>query len=175
MLCVDRALFFVHQAITYWVFREVMILRSQRHHTEEEVEGYRLHSRLTIKQVKEADYGAYKCVSKNSLGETEGQIRLYGKLSLCPTICSNLRVYLEIVSESTSLATTFTPRQTRSNTTDHITLTSLTPVCPRSTPPHHPRLIPLQPWSAKQPAQQTAIQRTTANTARGAGEVELEQ
>ena len=56
-----------------------MILRSQRHHTEEEVEGYRLHSRLTIKSVIEADYGAYKCVSKNSLGETEGQIRLYGE------------------------------------------------------------------------------------------------
>ena len=80
-----------------------MILRSQRHHTQvqsimtqstavqlalqEELEGYRLHSRLTIKRVQPADYGAYKCVSKNSLGETEGQIRLY-----------------EIVSESSSTA-----------------------------------------------------------------------
>ena len=80
-----------------------MILRSLRHHTEEEVEGYRLHSRLTIHQVQgnkkkpstrcqamcltrftlgvlqvtRSDFGAYKCVSKNSLGETEGQIRLY--------------------------------------------------------------------------------------------------
>ena len=67
------------QAITYWVFKEVMILRSSRHHTEEEVEGYRLHSRLTINNVNSGDYGAYKCVSKNSLGETEGQIRLYGE------------------------------------------------------------------------------------------------
>ena len=67
------------QAITYWVFKEVMILRSHRHHTEEEVEGYRLHSRLTINNVNSGDYGAYKCVSKNSLGETEGQIRLYGE------------------------------------------------------------------------------------------------
>ena len=32
-------------------FKDVMILRSLRHHTEEEVEGYRLHSRLTIHQV----------------------------------------------------------------------------------------------------------------------------
>ena len=56
-----------------------MILRSHRHHTEEEVEGYRLHSRLTINNVNTGDYGAYKCVSKNSLGETEGQIRLYGE------------------------------------------------------------------------------------------------
>lgn len=67
------------QAITYWVFKEVMILRSHRHQTEEEVEGYRLHSRLTILTVNAGDYGAYKCVSKNSLGETEGQIRLYGE------------------------------------------------------------------------------------------------
>jgi len=65
------------KAITYWVFKDVMILRSLRHHTEEEVEGYRLHSRLTIHQVTRSDFGAYKCVSKNSLGETEGQIRLY--------------------------------------------------------------------------------------------------
>ena len=37
---------------------------------------------MTIAQVKPGDYGAYKCVSKNSLGETEGQIRLYGKLNV---------------------------------------------------------------------------------------------
>ena len=39
------------ECFTYWVFKDVMILRSLRHHTEEEVEGYRLHSRLTIHQV----------------------------------------------------------------------------------------------------------------------------
>ena len=33
------------------LLKDVMILRSLRHHTEEEVEGYRLHSRLTIHQV----------------------------------------------------------------------------------------------------------------------------
>ena len=68
------------QAITFWVFKDVMIIRSHRHQTEEELEGYRLHSRLTIAQVDPGDYGAYKCVSKNSLGETEGQIRLYGEM-----------------------------------------------------------------------------------------------
>jgi len=90
------------KAITFWVFKDVMIIRSQRHQTEEEVEGYRLHSRLTIQQVNPGDYGAYKCVSKNSLGETEGQIRLY-----------------EIVSESTSLATSVrtTPERPDEKTT----------------------------------------------------------
>jgi len=85
------------KAITYWVFKEVMIMQSLRHQTEEEVEGYRLHSRLTIKSVITADFGAYKCISKNSLGETEGQIRLY-----------------EIVSESTAVSTAVTSRPTRS-------------------------------------------------------------
>ena len=37
--------------VFYLLLKDVMILRSLRHHTEEEVEGYRLHSRLTIHQV----------------------------------------------------------------------------------------------------------------------------
>ena len=71
-----------------------MIIRSHRHQTEEELEGYRLHSRLTIAQVNPGDYGAYKCVSKNSLGETEGQIRLYGKMIgvTCHVACHVLHV-----------------------------------------------------------------------------------
>merc|ERR1719461_163501 len=76
------------KAITFWVFKDVMIIRSHRHQTEEELEGYRLHSRLTIGQVNPGDYGAYKCVSKNSLGETEGQIRLYEIASESSTISS---------------------------------------------------------------------------------------
>ncbi|KAI8424401.1 hypothetical protein MSG28_002917, partial [Choristoneura fumiferana] len=33
--------------------------------------------RLPIKRVMSSDYGAYKCVSKNALGDTEGTIKLY--------------------------------------------------------------------------------------------------
>ena len=44
-----------------------------------EVEDYKLHSRLTIFDIEKEDYGMYKCVSKNSLGETESTLRLYGK------------------------------------------------------------------------------------------------
>lgn len=36
--------------------------------------------RLRIKKVENKDYGAYKCVAKNTLGEKEGYIRLYRKL-----------------------------------------------------------------------------------------------
>ena len=44
------------------------------------MENYRLHSRLTVYELRGTDFGVYKCVSKNSLGETESTVRLYGKI-----------------------------------------------------------------------------------------------
>ena len=44
-----------------------------------QVEDYKLHSRLTIFDIEKEDFGMYKCVSKNSLGETESTLRLYGR------------------------------------------------------------------------------------------------
>ncbi|XP_066259231.1 neurotrimin-like [Euwallacea similis] len=38
---------------------------------------YRVHMKLTIRNVGKADFGIYKCVAKNSLGETDGSIKLY--------------------------------------------------------------------------------------------------
>lgn len=40
--------------------------------------------RLTLKLVKlkKSDYGTYKCISKNSIGESEGVIRIYGNFDL---------------------------------------------------------------------------------------------
>lgn len=35
--------------------------------------------RLTIFNVKDSDYKEYKCVARNSRGETDGSIKLYGK------------------------------------------------------------------------------------------------
>jgi len=34
---------------------------------------------LTIKSVDKYDLGSYRCIAKNSLGEVESNIRLYGK------------------------------------------------------------------------------------------------
>lgn len=34
---------------------------------------------LTIKSVEKHDLGSYRCIAKNSLGEVESNIRLYGK------------------------------------------------------------------------------------------------
>lgn len=41
--------------------------------------AYKVQMKLTIRSVTPADYGTYKCVSRNSLGDTDGSINLYGK------------------------------------------------------------------------------------------------
>uniref|UniRef100_A0A182YHC8 Ig-like domain-containing protein n=1 Tax=Anopheles stephensi TaxID=30069 RepID=A0A182YHC8_ANOST len=44
--------------------------------------AYKVVMKLSIKVVSQADFGAYKCIAKNSLGETDGTIKLYSKLAL---------------------------------------------------------------------------------------------
>ena len=68
------------KAIAYWIFKENMVLSTARHRTEDQHHSnYKLDSRLYIKNLEPDDFGSYRCVSKNSLGETEGSIMLYGK------------------------------------------------------------------------------------------------
>lgn len=43
---------------------------------------FRAHMKLTIKNLSGGDFGNYRCISKNSLGETEGSIRVYGMFSI---------------------------------------------------------------------------------------------
>ena len=44
--------------------------------------GYNKYMMLKIRSVKRSDFGSYKCVAKNSLGETDGVIKLDGKFSV---------------------------------------------------------------------------------------------
>lgn len=41
--------------------------------------GYKKYMMLKIRKVTKTDFGSYKCVAKNSLGETDGVIKLEGK------------------------------------------------------------------------------------------------
>lgn len=41
--------------------------------------AYKVVMKLSIKVVSQADFGSYKCIAKNSLGETDGTIKLYSK------------------------------------------------------------------------------------------------
>lgn len=44
--------------------------------------GYKKYMMLKIRRVNKSDFGSYKCVAKNSLGETDGVIKLEGKLKM---------------------------------------------------------------------------------------------
>ncbi|XP_026830850.1 neurotrimin isoform X2 [Ooceraea biroi] len=39
--------------------------------------AYKIHMKLTISSVGPSDYGTYKCVSRNSLGDSDGSIKVY--------------------------------------------------------------------------------------------------
>ncbi|KAJ9583249.1 hypothetical protein L9F63_022406, partial [Diploptera punctata] len=65
------------RAISYWVYENVMILPTKKYGTETTENSYRAHMKLTIRDLRDRDFGNYRCISKNSLGETEGSIRLY--------------------------------------------------------------------------------------------------
>ncbi|XP_047105114.1 lachesin-like [Schistocerca piceifrons] len=65
------------RAISYWVYDSVMLLPTGKYVTESREDAYRSHMRLTVRDVAAPDFGNYRCISKNSLGETEGSIRLY--------------------------------------------------------------------------------------------------
>ncbi|XP_055704179.1 lachesin [Phlebotomus papatasi] len=65
------------RAIIYWVYNSVMVLPSKKYLIDYTENSYRAHMKLTIKNIQHSDFGNYRCISKNSLGETEGSIRVY--------------------------------------------------------------------------------------------------
>ncbi|XP_048513864.1 lachesin-like isoform X2 [Athalia rosae] len=65
------------RAISYWVYKSVMVLATKKYSINTTENSYRAEMRLTIKNLQSGDFGNYRCISKNSLGETEGSIRLY--------------------------------------------------------------------------------------------------
>lgn len=59
-----------------------MVISSDKY----EVSGYskslfEFRMSLIIRNFQKADVGSYRCIAKNSLGEVESNIRLYGKFS----------------------------------------------------------------------------------------------
>ncbi|XP_073943125.1 lachesin-like [Choristoneura fumiferana] len=62
--------------------------------------------RLPIKRVMSSDYGAYKCVSKNALGDTEGTIKLYPMPKPAPE-SKNVIQRMNIVADTASEITPF--------------------------------------------------------------------
>ncbi|KAF6213066.1 hypothetical protein GE061_010780 [Apolygus lucorum] len=86
--------------ISYWT-RESGDIISQGSKYEPTVieNNYKVHMKLTIHNVGPSDFGSYKCVSKNSLGETDGTIKLYQIPT--PTTTMATTVTTEVVLPST--------------------------------------------------------------------------
>ena len=57
----------------------VYISSDDRVKTEFVENTYKIDMKLRIRYVKEEDFGTYRCLSKNSLGETDGSIKLKSK------------------------------------------------------------------------------------------------
>lgn len=71
------------RSVTYWMKEGgIMVLTNNKYKIEvQPTVLYKVQLQLFIKNLQPEDFGSYTCVAKNSLGETEGTIRLYGKLT----------------------------------------------------------------------------------------------
>ncbi|XP_035796453.1 lachesin-like isoform X1 [Anopheles albimanus] len=66
------------RSINYWMKNETIITQGQRYEPSiKEINSYKVIMKLTIKEISIGDFGTYKCVVKNSLGETDGSIKVY--------------------------------------------------------------------------------------------------
>lgn len=59
-----------------------MIISNDKYHMSEiNSSAYSVQMRLVIRNIQTGDFTGYRCISKNSIGDAEGNIRLYGKCS----------------------------------------------------------------------------------------------
>uniref|UniRef100_A0A6P7FC37 Neuronal cell adhesion molecule-like n=1 Tax=Diabrotica virgifera virgifera TaxID=50390 RepID=A0A6P7FC37_DIAVI len=64
-------------SINYWTTeRGDMIISGDKYEAVSMDNGYKKYMMLKIRRVTKIDFGSYKCVAKNSLGETDGVIKL---------------------------------------------------------------------------------------------------
>ncbi|CAO1364975.1 unnamed protein product [Diamesa tonsa] len=65
------------KSINYWMKNDTIITQGKRFEPVTIENAYKVVMKLTIKSVDASDFGSYKCVAKNSLGDTDGAIKLY--------------------------------------------------------------------------------------------------
>ncbi|XP_071034783.1 lachesin isoform X2 [Parasteatoda tepidariorum] len=68
-----------HPAATnFWVRNDHVVgASSEKYETYQIVNGYKVHMKIVVKNLNKDDFGVYRCVSKNALGETAGSVNLY--------------------------------------------------------------------------------------------------
>ncbi|XP_030760930.1 lachesin-like [Sitophilus oryzae] len=68
------------KSINYWINeRGEIISQSSEYDPTQKSHNYKIYMKLKIEHVMQSDYGKYKCIAKNALGETDGTIQLFCK------------------------------------------------------------------------------------------------
>ncbi|GFY63201.1 lachesin [Trichonephila inaurata madagascariensis] len=72
------------RSVTYWVITGgIVIITNNKYKViiepSDSPSSYKVKLKLLIRDLRPQDFGSYTCVAKNSLGETEGTISLYGE------------------------------------------------------------------------------------------------
>ncbi|KFM66590.1 Lachesin, partial [Stegodyphus mimosarum] len=66
------------KSLNYWTKHDGQLLISgDRYAVTVQENTYKMHMKLTILSLKKEDFGSYTCLARNSLGSTEGSIRVY--------------------------------------------------------------------------------------------------
>ncbi|XP_022247142.1 lachesin-like [Limulus polyphemus] len=66
------------QSFNYWEREDgKMIMSNDKYKVRLKQKSYKVHMRLTIRNIQKEDFGSYSCLTRNSLGMTEGSIKLY--------------------------------------------------------------------------------------------------
>ena len=67
-------------SINYWTKDDDdALMASPKYDIANEEKSYKVQMKLRIRDIEPSDFGSYKCIARNSLGSTEGSIKLYGK------------------------------------------------------------------------------------------------
>ncbi|XP_055637814.1 lachesin-like [Toxorhynchites rutilus septentrionalis] len=77
------------RSINYWMKNDTIITQGRRFEpTTHEANNYKVVMKLIIKEIDISDFGTYRCVVKNSLGETDGSIKVYHipSTTMAPTL-----------------------------------------------------------------------------------------
>uniref|UniRef100_T1J779 Ig-like domain-containing protein n=1 Tax=Strigamia maritima TaxID=126957 RepID=T1J779_STRMM len=84
------------KSINYWTTDKGEMITSGDKYTAVAVDStYQVHMRLKIHHLDYNDFGSYRCIAKNSLGETGGSIRLYEVPASTPVSTSTEKVNFE--------------------------------------------------------------------------------
>ncbi|CAL4103782.1 unnamed protein product, partial [Meganyctiphanes norvegica] len=73
------------KSINYWTnTKGDMIVADSRYTPIVAEQSYMVYMKLRIHSVQKDDFGHFRCIAKNSLGETDGSIKIYDRQIYCP-------------------------------------------------------------------------------------------